>query len=71
MPTSVHEVFDAFRQAPSNYERGAKFEKLMTQYLPLDPVLRTRSHAVQARYRLVSVRVGQAPVRPPVDHLHH
>lgn len=31
MPTSVHEVFDAFRQAPSNYERGAKFEKLMTQ----------------------------------------
>ena len=23
---------------PSNYERGAKFEKLMTQYLPLDPV---------------------------------
>ena len=38
MPTSVHEVFDAFRQAPNNYERGAKFEKLMTQYLPLDPV---------------------------------
>lgn len=38
MPTSVHDVFEAFRQAPSNYERGAKFEKLMAQYLPLDPV---------------------------------
>ncbi|MGN5238065.1 DEAD/DEAH box helicase [Rhodococcus sp. SJ-3] len=38
MSTSVHDVFEAFRQAPSNYERGAKFEKLMAQYLPLDPV---------------------------------
>lgn len=38
MPTSVHDVFEAFRKAPSNYERGAKFEKLMAQYLPLDPV---------------------------------
>ncbi len=38
MPTSVHDVFEAFRRAPNNYERGAKFEKLMAQYLPLDPV---------------------------------
>lgn len=38
MSTSVHDVFEAFRRAPSNYERGAKFEKLMTQYLLLDPV---------------------------------
>ncbi|CAA0127318.1 Putative DNA repair helicase RadD [Mycolicibacterium vanbaalenii] len=38
MPTSVHEVFEAFRAAGSNYERGSKFEKLMTQYLLLDPV---------------------------------
>jgi predicted helicase len=38
MPTSVHEIFEAFRRAPSNYERGAKFEKLVTQYLVLDPV---------------------------------
>ncbi|MEV1134532.1 DEAD/DEAH box helicase [Rhodococcus coprophilus] len=38
MSTSVHDVFEAFRRAPNNYERGAKFEKLMAQYLPLDPV---------------------------------
>ena len=38
MATSVHDVFEAFRRAPSNYERGAKFEKLMAQYLLLDPV---------------------------------
>lgn len=38
MPTSVHDVIEAFRRAPSNYERGAKFEKLMAQYLLLDPV---------------------------------
>ena len=36
MATSVHEVFEAFRRAPSNYERGLKFEQLMAQYLPLD-----------------------------------
>ena len=38
MATSVHEVFEAFRRAPSNYERGLKFEQLMAQYLPLDSV---------------------------------
>lgn len=38
MTTSVHEVFEAFRRAPNNYERGAKFEQLMAQYLPLDSV---------------------------------
>uniref|UniRef100_A1UPD4 Type III restriction enzyme, res subunit n=1 Tax=Mycobacterium sp. (strain KMS) TaxID=189918 RepID=A1UPD4_MYCSK len=34
----MHEVFEAFRRAPSNYERGLKFEQLMAQYLPLDSV---------------------------------
>ena len=36
---SVHEVIEAFRQAPSNSERGTKFEELMVRYFQLDPLL--------------------------------
>lgn len=36
---SVHEVIEAFRQAPSNSERGTKFEHLMVRYFELDPLL--------------------------------
>lgn len=36
---SIHEVMAAFRQAPSNSERGTKFEKLMVRYFDLDPLL--------------------------------
>lgn len=36
---SVHEVIEAFRQAPSNSERGTKFEQLMVRYFQLDPLL--------------------------------
>ncbi|WP_182358554.1 DEAD/DEAH box helicase [Tomitella gaofuii] len=36
---SVHEVIEAFRQAPSNSERGTLFEQLMIRYLQLDPTL--------------------------------
>jgi predicted helicase len=36
--TSVHEVIEAFRQAPSNRERGTSFEQLMVKYLRLDPL---------------------------------
>ncbi|WP_200171389.1 DEAD/DEAH box helicase [Tomitella cavernea] len=36
---SVHEVIEAFRQAPSNSERGTLFEQLMVRYLQLDPTL--------------------------------
>lgn len=36
---SIHEVMEAFRQAPSNSERGTKFEKLMVRYFELDPLL--------------------------------
>lgn len=36
---TVHEVIDAFRKAPSNAERGAKFEQLMARYFELDPLL--------------------------------
>ena len=36
---SVHEVIEAFRDAPSNSERGTKFEQLMVRYFELDPLL--------------------------------
>ncbi|MBP1054546.1 DEAD/DEAH box helicase [Rhodococcus qingshengii] len=36
---SVHEVIEAFREAPSNSERGSKFEQLMVRYFELDPLL--------------------------------
>jgi len=36
---SVHEVIEAFREAPSNSERGTKFEQLMVRYFKLDPLL--------------------------------
>ncbi|MCX0270042.1 DEAD/DEAH box helicase [Nocardia zapadnayensis] len=36
---SVHEVIEAFRRAPSNSERGTKFEQLMVRYFELDPML--------------------------------
>ncbi len=38
----MHEVVEAFRQAPSNAERGAKFEQLMVRYFELDPMLSAR-----------------------------
>ena len=36
---SVHEVIEAFRKAPTNVERGTKFEQLMVRYFELDPML--------------------------------
>lgn len=36
---SIHEVMEAFRRAPSNSERGTKFEQLMVRYFDLDPML--------------------------------
>ncbi|WP_185714221.1 hypothetical protein [Rhodococcus aetherivorans] len=36
---SVHEVIEAFRKAPSNSERGTRFEQLMIRYFQLDPML--------------------------------
>lgn len=39
MSGSVHDVIEAFRQAPSNSERGTKFEQLMVRYFQLDPLL--------------------------------
>ena len=43
---SIHEVMEAFRQAPSNSERGTKFEKLMVRYFELDPMLSQQYDAV-------------------------
>ncbi|MFD6897087.1 DEAD/DEAH box helicase [Rhodococcus sp. NPDC060086] len=37
--SSVHEVIEAFRKAPSNSERGTRFEQLMVRYFQLDPML--------------------------------
>ena len=43
---SIHEVMAAFRAAPSNSERGTKFEKLMVRYFELDPMLSQQYDAV-------------------------
>lgn len=43
---SIHEVMEAFREAPSNSERGTKFEKLMVRYFELDPMLSQQYDAV-------------------------
>lgn len=43
---SVHDVIEAFRKAPSNSERGTKFEKLMVRYFELDPTLSQQYDAV-------------------------
>ncbi|KXO99398.1 type I restriction enzyme EcoKI subunit R (plasmid) [Tsukamurella tyrosinosolvens] len=43
---SIHEVMEAFRQAPSNSERGTRFEKLMVRYFELDPLLSQQYDAV-------------------------
>jgi len=36
---TVHDVIEDFRAAPTNSERGTKFEKLMVDYFWLDPTL--------------------------------
>ena len=37
--SAIHEVIDAFNEAPSTVERGTKFEELMVEYFQLDPTL--------------------------------
>ena len=36
---SINDVIEAFRHAPTNYDRGALFERLMWRYFQLDPAL--------------------------------
>ena len=43
---TIHEVMEVFREAPSNSERGTKFEKLMVRYFELDPMLSQQYGAV-------------------------
>ena len=44
--STVHEVIDVLRKAPSNSERGALFEKLMVRYFELDPTLKQQYDGV-------------------------
>lgn len=36
--STFHDVIEAFREAPTNSERGTKFEKLMVGYFEFDPM---------------------------------
>jgi predicted helicase len=44
---TVHDVIEDFRTAPTNSERGTKFEKLMVDYFWLDPTLSVEYDEVQ------------------------
>ena len=39
MTTTINDVIDALSEAPSNVERGTRFEELMVSYFTLDPTL--------------------------------
>jgi predicted helicase len=43
---SINDVIDAFRQAPTNVDRGTLFEKLMVRFFELDPALAQQYDAV-------------------------
>lgn len=45
--TTVEQVIEDFRSAPSNAERGEKFERLMVDYFFLDPTLSVEYDQVQ------------------------
>jgi predicted helicase len=62
---SVHEVIEAFREAPSNSERGTKFEKLMVRNFELDPMLSQQYAAVRRSIR----EQGGEPLPRRVDEL--
>ena len=44
---TVHDVIEDFRAAPTNSERGTRFEKLMVDYFWLDPTLSVEYDEVQ------------------------
>lgn len=44
--STFHDVIEAFREAPTNSERGTKFEKLMVRYFELDPLWSNRFDGV-------------------------
>ena len=45
--TTIHDVIEEFRTAPSNSERGTKFEQLMVDYFKIDPTLSVEYDEVQ------------------------
>lgn len=45
--STVHDVIEEFRTAPTNAERGEKFERLMVDYFWLDPTLSVEYDQVQ------------------------
>ncbi len=45
--TTVHDVIEDFRTAPTNSERGERFERLMVDYFWLDPTLSVEYDEVQ------------------------
>lgn len=56
---TIHDVIEDFRTAPTNSERGTKFEKLMVDYFFLDPTLSVEYDEVQ-RWADWSHREGKA-----------
>jgi predicted helicase len=58
---SAHEVIEAFREAPSNSERGTKFEKLMVRNFELDPMLSQQYAAVR---RSIREQGGEPRLKP-------
>ena len=44
--STFHDVIEAFRDEPTNSERGTKFEKLMVRYFELDPMWSSRFDGV-------------------------
>ena len=43
---SINDVIEAFRRAPTNFDRGTLFEHLMVRYFQLDPALAQQYDAV-------------------------
>lgn len=59
--TTIHDVIEEFRQAPTNSGRGTKFENLMVEYFHLDPTLSVKYDEV---YNWGSGTTTNAPMTP-------
>ncbi|TDZ80143.1 Type III restriction enzyme, res subunit [Mycobacteroides salmoniphilum] len=61
---TIHEVIEAFRQAPTSSEQGTKFEKLMVRYFQLDP---TQAQEYDAVWRWIDYPGRQGKIDTGVD----
>lgn len=61
---TIHEVIEAFRQAPTSSEQGTKFEKLMVRYFQLDP---TQAQEYDAVWRWVDYPGRQGKIDTGID----